>query len=246
MATMLAFLATDAAVGAGAACAAPCARGGGRELQPLTRRRRDLDERHACCCSRTAPRATPPLRSADEPAAPRRFAAALARGVRRARARAGARRRGRDEARDGDVCAARARPREAERAARRIANSLLVKTALFGGDPNWGRILQTVGRRPRRRSTSRAPRCARRASRCSARAPPPAPPRARRAGAAHRGRRRSTSTSTSAPAAPRPRSGPATSPTTTSASTPSTRPEDAVTATSGGASGCVRRRGVVC
>jgi len=34
---------------------------------------------------------------------------------------------------------------EAERAARRIANSLLVKTALFGGDPNWGRILQTVG-----------------------------------------------------------------------------------------------------
>jgi len=34
---------------------------------------------------------------------------------------------------------------EAERAARRIANSLLVKTALFGGDANWGRILQTVG-----------------------------------------------------------------------------------------------------
>ena len=35
--------------------------------------------------------------------------------------------------------------REAELAARRIANSLLVKTALFGADPNWGRILQTVG-----------------------------------------------------------------------------------------------------
>jgi len=34
---------------------------------------------------------------------------------------------------------------QAERAARRIANSLLVKTALFGEDPNWGRILQTVG-----------------------------------------------------------------------------------------------------
>jgi glutamate N-acetyltransferase/amino-acid N-acetyltransferase len=34
---------------------------------------------------------------------------------------------------------------EAERAARRIANSVLVKTALFGGDANWGRILQTVG-----------------------------------------------------------------------------------------------------
>ncbi|RIL07070.1 MAG: hypothetical protein DCC71_04580 [Proteobacteria bacterium] len=34
---------------------------------------------------------------------------------------------------------------EAARAAKRIANSMLVKTALFGGDPNWGRILQTIG-----------------------------------------------------------------------------------------------------
>lgn len=34
---------------------------------------------------------------------------------------------------------------EAEAAGRRVANSLLVKTALFGGDPNWGRILQTIG-----------------------------------------------------------------------------------------------------
>ena len=35
--------------------------------------------------------------------------------------------------------------RQAEGAARRVANSMLVKTALFGGDPNWGRILQTIG-----------------------------------------------------------------------------------------------------
>ena len=34
---------------------------------------------------------------------------------------------------------------EADRAARRIANSPLVKTAVFGRDPNWGRILQTLG-----------------------------------------------------------------------------------------------------
>lgn len=34
---------------------------------------------------------------------------------------------------------------DATRAAKRIANSMLVKTALFGGDPNWGRILQTAG-----------------------------------------------------------------------------------------------------
>jgi glutamate N-acetyltransferase/amino-acid N-acetyltransferase len=59
----------------------------------------------------------------------------------------------RDLARDGEgatklvtvrVSGARS-DAEADRAARRIANSLLVKTAIFGGDPNWGRILQTVG-----------------------------------------------------------------------------------------------------
>jgi len=38
-----------------------------------------------------------------------------------------------------------ASPADAERAVRRIGNSALVKTALFGGDPNWGRILQTLG-----------------------------------------------------------------------------------------------------
>jgi glutamate N-acetyltransferase/amino-acid N-acetyltransferase len=59
----------------------------------------------------------------------------------------------RDLARDGegatklitvDVTGA-ASPIQAERGARRIANSALVKTAIFGGDPNWGRILQTLG-----------------------------------------------------------------------------------------------------
>ena len=59
----------------------------------------------------------------------------------------------RDLARDGEgatrlvtvqVEGARTRA-EAERAARRIANSPLVKTAIFGGDANWGRILQSVG-----------------------------------------------------------------------------------------------------
>ena len=59
----------------------------------------------------------------------------------------------RDLARDGegatklvtiDVRGAQS-PAQAELAARRIANSALVKTALFGRDPNWGRILQTLG-----------------------------------------------------------------------------------------------------
>ena len=35
--------------------------------------------------------------------------------------------------------------REAEAAARAIANSTLVKTSWFGGDPNWGRILCALG-----------------------------------------------------------------------------------------------------
>jgi len=34
---------------------------------------------------------------------------------------------------------------EARHVARTIANSVLVKTALFGGDPNWGRIVSAVG-----------------------------------------------------------------------------------------------------
>jgi glutamate N-acetyltransferase/amino-acid N-acetyltransferase len=34
---------------------------------------------------------------------------------------------------------------QAEKAARALSNSLLVKTALFGEDPNWGRIASTIG-----------------------------------------------------------------------------------------------------
>jgi glutamate N-acetyltransferase/amino-acid N-acetyltransferase len=37
-------------------------------------------------------------------------------------------------------------PAEADRVARVVAESPLVKTALHGGDPNWGRILAAVGR----------------------------------------------------------------------------------------------------
>jgi glutamate N-acetyltransferase/amino-acid N-acetyltransferase len=35
---------------------------------------------------------------------------------------------------------------DADRIARTVAESLLVKTALHGGDPNWGRVLAAVGR----------------------------------------------------------------------------------------------------
>ena len=50
----------------------------------------------------------------------------------------GARRVGRLVVRGGDAAAADA-------VARSVANSQLVKTALYGGDPNWGRIIQAVG-----------------------------------------------------------------------------------------------------
>ncbi len=50
----------------------------------------------------------------------------------------GARRIGRTVVRGGDL-------RVVETVARAVANSPLVKTALYGGDPNWGRIVQAVG-----------------------------------------------------------------------------------------------------
>jgi glutamate N-acetyltransferase / amino-acid N-acetyltransferase len=50
----------------------------------------------------------------------------------------GARRVGRLIVHGGD-------PDAVDRVARTVANSSLVKTALYGGDPNWGRIVQAVG-----------------------------------------------------------------------------------------------------
>jgi glutamate N-acetyltransferase / amino-acid N-acetyltransferase len=50
----------------------------------------------------------------------------------------GARRVGRVVVRGGDE-------QTVDRVARAVANSSLVKTALYGGDPNWGRITQAVG-----------------------------------------------------------------------------------------------------
>jgi glutamate N-acetyltransferase/amino-acid N-acetyltransferase len=50
----------------------------------------------------------------------------------------GARRVGRVVVRGGDE-------RTTQRVAHAIADSQLVKTALYGGDPNWGRIVQAVG-----------------------------------------------------------------------------------------------------
>ncbi|MGZ6989068.1 MAG: bifunctional ornithine acetyltransferase/N-acetylglutamate synthase, partial [Thermoanaerobaculia bacterium] len=55
---------------------------------------------------------------------------------------------------DITVTGARSRA-DAERAAHAVATSPLVKTALHGGDPNWGRILAAVGRSGARFSEKR-------------------------------------------------------------------------------------------
>ena len=55
------------------------------------------------------------------------------------------RRRGRDQAR-GDHGHGRGFSGDARRAAKTIANSPLVKTAVHGGDPNWGRLVAAAGR----------------------------------------------------------------------------------------------------
>jgi len=141
MATMLAFLVTDAAATS-------------TYLKRVLRQTADESFNRVSVDGETSTSDTllllaggaagnPMLRDATSPGA-RRFAEAVAQ-VSTALAQ--------DLARDGEgatklvhvqVRGAYSR-REAERAARRVANSLLVKTALFGRDANWGRILQTVG-----------------------------------------------------------------------------------------------------
>ena len=93
-----------------------------------------------CSCRRTAPPAC-----AVEPETRRR--AALRRGDGRAAAPARDRDRGR---RRGRLSAwrrivVRGEQAHVEPVARAVANSPLVKTALHGGDPNFGRILQAAG-----------------------------------------------------------------------------------------------------
>ena len=141
MATMLAFFATDAAVSSG------YLRRVWREAADETLNRVSVDgETSTSDCAVILANGAAGAARISGPSSP--GAVALRRALLEV---AGA--LARELARDGegatklvtvDVLGAR-NDVEAEQAARRIANSLLVKTALFGGDPNWGRILQTVG-----------------------------------------------------------------------------------------------------
>ena len=118
------------------------------------RRRRRRSRRRACATPsrlvRADHRRRPDEHQRHGPAAgERRRGQAAARGpARGGAAAAGARdrrrRRGRDPGRPDRGRRGRDAD-EAERVARAIANSPLVKTALFGRDPNWGRIAQAAG-----------------------------------------------------------------------------------------------------
>ena len=138
-ATMLCFVQTDAVAVAGDR--RPAARRVREALvRPHQRRRPALDQRHrdpawpaarAACTSRPRPRT-----SCASARRSTRCCATLA--LRIVADGEGARRIGRVVVRGGDGDAV-------ERVARAVANSPLVKTALFGGDPNWGRIAQAIG-----------------------------------------------------------------------------------------------------
>ena len=110
---------------------------------------------------------------------------------------------------------------QAKRVAKAIVNSPLVKTAVHGADPNWGRVAMAIGKCSDdvdidernvviRFGDTRCTRASRRS-------------RSRRAVALHVQRRRDASTSASGSPTARQPCGAATSPTATSASTPTTR-----------------------
>ena len=110
-------------------------------VRPDQRRRPALDQRHGFRCSAqrrgrasgSSPRPTTSCASARRWT---RCCAQLALEI-------VARRRGRAARRAGSSCGGD--DGAVERVARAIANSPLVKTALYGADPNWGRIVQAVG-----------------------------------------------------------------------------------------------------
>ena len=142
MATMLAFFTTDAAVEP-ALLRRALVEAVGREPQPDHRRRRHLDQRLRRRAGER--RAAGAARSTREGPDYDAFRGALTEAARQL---------ARMLVRDGEGVTRVAEVRvegartaaEADRIARTVAESPLVKTALHGGDPNWGRVLAAVGR----------------------------------------------------------------------------------------------------
>ena len=137
LATMLAVVTTDYPLEPGEAIELPPA-GGRRELQLDLGRRRVLDERHVVLLANGASGvARTPATTRVRARRCSEVCADLAAPDRR-------RRRGR-HGRRRDRGQRRRERREAKAIARRIATSPLVKTALFGHDANWGRVLVAAG-----------------------------------------------------------------------------------------------------
>ena len=143
LATMIAAITTDAAIALPALQQALAA-AADVSVSPARRRRRHVDER-----LRVRPRERRRRQPRDRSGRRRvrRARDRAAQPVRGARARDRVRRRGRDEAHRGPRDAGADRGDRGGSRARSIAGSSLVKAAIFGADPNWGRILATVGAR---------------------------------------------------------------------------------------------------
>ena len=141
LATMFCFLATDAMVGV------RCARRGasprcGRIIQPRHRRRRSVDERHGgVLANGLAENAT--LERGGKGL--RQFARGLQAVMMRLARMLVADGEGATKVVEVAVRGARTR-KDALIAARSVANSPLVKTAIHGADPNWGRIMMALGK----------------------------------------------------------------------------------------------------
>ena len=152
MATMLGYLTTDADADP-AVLRQRAGRGVPLHLQRHYRRRRELDQRLRLRAGQRRER-----RAIDEELYPALFdgfravAHELCAGHR-------PRRRRRDQADRDHRQAARGRKTRPGRRRASIANSPLVKTAMHGGDPNWGRLSRPPAA-PAWRSISTARRCA--------------------------------------------------------------------------------------
>ena len=139
-ATMLCFVQTDAALAPETAdlLLGVCVK---RSFDRISRRRPALHQRHR---DPDGDRARAACASTPESEDELRFGEALDCAAAPARAADRARRRGRRAGRPRASSTAATR-RRSSAAARAVANSPLVKAALHGGDPNWGRIAQAVG-----------------------------------------------------------------------------------------------------
>ena len=141
LATMLAVVTTDYPLEPGEADALPPA-GRRGDVQPHLGRRRLLDERRGRPARERAVgrrRATRRPTRGSPPRSARSAPTSRARSSPTARARPSSSR---------SASRARSTAEDAQAIARRVATSPLVKTAAFGHDPNWGRVLAAAGSAP--------------------------------------------------------------------------------------------------